>query len=69
MADPKGYQNCWEYWHCRKEFQDRCPVYKAKAGNKCWMYTDNLEVFDWIKPERHFKKCTDCPWYKHVNKQ
>jgi len=67
MTKEAKYENCWEFWHCKKDFQDRCPVYKDKAGNRCWMYTDNLNVFEWIKPDRRFDKCSDCPWYKHIN--
>ena len=69
MAEDPGYKNCWEHWHCKKEFHERCPVFKAKDGRKCWMYTDNLKVFEWIKSDRKLDKCSDCPWYKHVNKQ
>lgn len=64
----ENYQNCWEYWKCRKELQKQCPVYKDKAGKNCWMYTDNLKVFDWVAKERGFKSCRECPWYQHMHK-
>lgn len=60
---------CWEYWRCSKEIQEKCPVWKAQAGKQCWMYTDNLKVFDWIRPQRHFHSCLECPWYKHLHGQ
>ena len=47
--------------------QEQCPVYKAKAGDRCWMYTDNLRVFDWVKPKRGFDSCLECPWYKRLH--
>ena len=63
----RGYQNCWEYWHCEKQAKKECPVYKAKDGKRCWIYMDNLDVFEWAKPKIKHKKCSECPWYKKVN--
>jgi len=66
---PKGYENCWEYWNCSEDMQKNCPVYGAKAGKECWVYTDNLKVFDWVSGKRGFDSCFECPWYKYLNKQ
>lgn len=63
------YENCWDYWHCSPDAQEKCSVYKARAGRECWIYTDNLKVFDWIRDERGFQTCLECPWYKRLKNQ
>ena len=63
------YENCWDYWHCADAAKKKCPAYKTEAGRACWIYTDNLKVFEWARKNRSFDTCMDCPWYKHVNEK
>ena len=62
-------QNCWEFWDCSKDAKEQCPVFTEKAGKECWMYTDNLKVFSWAIPKKHFVTCLNCPWYKHMHEK
>lgn len=66
IINGKKYNQCWEYWDCPKDFQKKCSVYKAKDGTRCWIYTDNLKVFDWARPKRKFESCVKCPWYNAI---
>jgi hypothetical protein len=62
------YTSCWDFWKCTPDLQEKCNVYKNQDGKRCWMYTDNLKVFDWVGDKRKFESCSDCPWYQHLNK-
>ena len=67
MSIPSGYKNCWEYWHCTDDAKAKCPVYKEQDGHKCWLYLDNLDIYDWAKPKKEYHNCSDCPWYKMMH--
>jgi len=60
------FVGCWEFWKCSEEAKGKCPVYKAKDGKRCWIYTHNLIPFMWANPKKSFKSCTECPWYKKI---
>ena len=63
------YTSCWQYWKCSPVLKKKCSVYKNKDGQKCWLYTDNLKLFEWVRKERKFTSCTECPWYQHLHKE
>lgn len=63
----RGAENCWDFWGCPDDAKAKCTVFKAKDGKRCWIYTDNLKVFDWAMPKKNFTTCLDCPWYKIHN--
>lgn len=65
----QGYQNCWEYWNCKKELQAQCPIFNSEDLKKRRLYTDNLQVFDWVRPRRDFDDFIDCPWHKRMEKK
>ena len=60
---------CWKYWDCSKESRDKCPVYKEKDGKRCWMYTHGLTPFVGSQASKHYKSCTECPWYKKIQSE
>lgn len=63
----KEAENCWEFWDCSDDAKSQCPVFKTRDGKRCWIYTDNLKVFDWAKGSHEFDTCLQCPWYKKFN--
>ena len=66
-AQESGYENCWDYWRCSDDAKAKCPAFKAGAGKNCWIYTDNLKVFEWARSKVDFDTCPECPWYKQMN--
>lgn len=57
-------KNCWDFWKCSEEITKDCPAYKTDSGRECWLIAPGYCPH--IK--RKFKTCTECPWFKKLNK-
>ncbi len=49
---------CWEYNKCG-DLKLKCPIYKTKAGERCWEAAADLPCFS----NKPYADCTKCAYY------
>lgn len=66
ITQNKEPQNCWEFWGCPEELKEECTAYRGNMGRQCWIVSG---ISKKNKTNRRDLDCTNCEWYKKVNKK